>query len=57
MNDSPDNPEKTQQRPGGRIEHWNHRQNAGAMRTPESNVRKNSLDEPKQTHQELKRIH
>ena len=23
MNDSPDNPEKTQPEPGGRVEHWN----------------------------------
>jgi len=51
MNDSPDNPEKTQWRPRGRIEHWDHRQNAVAMGAPGSNIRNNSPDELKQTHQ------
>jgi len=52
MNDSLNNPEKTQRRPGERVEHWDHRQNAGAIRAPESNVKKNSEDELKQTHEE-----
>ena len=52
MNDSPDNPEKTKWRPGGRREHWDYKQNAGAIEAPGSNVRKDSSDEPKQTHQE-----
>jgi len=54
MNDSLDNPEKTQQGPRGRVEYWNHRQNTGAMEAPGSNVRKDSPDEPKWTHQEPK---
>ena len=54
MNGSPDNPEKTQQGPGGRVEYWDHRQKAGAIEAPESNVRKDSPDEPKWTHQEIK---
>jgi len=52
MNNSPDNPEKTQLEPGERIEHWDCRQNTGAIRTPGSTARKDSLDEPKQTRQE-----
>jgi len=52
MNDSPDNPEKTQQEPGGRVEHWDHRQNAEAIEALGSNVREDSPDEPKRTHQE-----
>ena len=52
MNDSPDNPEKTQQKPGGRIEHLNHRQNAGAIGAPERNVMKDNPDKPKRIHQE-----
>jgi len=49
---SSDNPEKTQRGPGGRVEHWNRRQNIEAMRAPESNVWKASPDEPTWTHQE-----
>ena len=52
MNDSPDNPERTQQGPGERIEHWDHRQNAEATRAPRGNVGKNISDEPRWTHQE-----
>jgi len=52
MNDSPDNPERTQRGPGERVEHWDHRQNAGAMGAPGSNVKKDSPDELKRTHQE-----
>jgi len=52
MNDSPDNPEKTQWGPAGLVEHWDHRQNAGVMEAPGSNMRKDSPDEPKRTHQE-----
>ena len=52
MNDSPDNPKKTQQGPGRRIEHWDHRQNAGMTGAPGSSARKDSPDEPKRTHQE-----
>ena len=51
MNDSPDNREKIQRRPGGRVEHWDYRQNTGAMGAPGSNSRKDSPDEPKWTHQ------
>jgi len=47
MNNSPDNPEKTQQGPGGRLEYWNHRQNTGVIGALGSNNRKNSPDEPK----------
>jgi len=52
MNNSPSNLEKTQRGPGGRVKHWDHRQNAGVMEAPGSNVRKDSSDEPKWTHQE-----
>jgi len=38
--------------PGERVEHWDHRQNAGAMGAPGSNVKKDSPDELKRTHQE-----
>jgi len=57
MNDNPDNPEKTQWEPGERVEHWDHRQNAGAMGAPRSNVKKDSPDELKRTHQKPKRTH
>ena len=56
MNDSLDNPEKTRWRPERPIEHWNRRQNAGAMGALGSNVRKDSLDELKQTHRELAEV-
>jgi len=52
INDSPDNPEKTQWRPEGRVEQWDHRQNAGVIGASGSNIRKDSPDEPKRTHQE-----
>jgi len=55
MNDSPNNPEKTQLMPGGRVEHRDYRQNAVAMGAPRSNVRKHSPDEPKRTHQNQRR--
>jgi len=40
MNNSPSNLEKTQRGPGGRVKHWDHRQNAGVMEAPGSNVKK-----------------
>jgi len=52
MNDSPDNPEKTRWDPGGTVEHWNYRQNAGVTGASGSSVRKDRLDGLKQTHQE-----
>ena len=52
INDSPDNPEKTQWRPEGRVEQWDHRQNTEAMGAPRGNVGKDIPDEPQQTHQE-----
>jgi len=53
INNSPDNPEKTQRGPGGRVKHWDHKQNAWAIGASGSSIRKDSPDKPKRTHQEL----
>jgi len=52
MNLSPDNPEKTQRRPEGRVEHEDYKQNTGAIEAFGSNIKKNSPDELKRIHQE-----
>ena len=57
MNDSPGNLKEIQWRLEERVEHWNRRQNAGAMEAPGSNIRKDSPDEPKRTHQQLKQTY
>ena len=46
INDSSDDPERTKRRSRGRIEHWDHRQNARVIRAIGGNVMNDSSDEP-----------
>ena len=51
MNDSSDDPERTQREPGEKVEYWDHRQNARVIGATGGNVMNSRSDELRQTYQ------